>query len=1124
MELIMKKQLGIMIPAAFLLLCTNAGAAVLNEWSFEVDPSGRTLGQATNSGSIGTAVFSGADPVTQTDGAGGLACSYVAGAGGLWTDGAVLRANAAPSTPGETRYLRYDVDYDMTSPSIDSGTLISLAFSDGVSSDLAGFALQYRVTTPSLPAGVNLTPVKQNLSLSGTISVIAELNMADGTLRAWYDLSGDADFDYDSPDATVSNLTLSAISELEFRATGDFIAGSSECAVVDEIRTATSWDEISGPPADYSLPPVPQVLQFTDQLGGGMLAGQTNTLQVVIKNTVSPAASVSSILSFDGAPGAFTIISENNPVALGANRITTNTYQVIAHIDGQYQFEAKAVSDGMESDPKALVILVGRRITGGLESINDAGAGVVDGRPEPGEVFELVIASTNTGAIVVNDITNSLTALNPSYFPEIVPTNATVYASLDLGEVAVTTYRVTASEDVPAGLQTFAIINRSAEGSWTNYVEVDVFRESMLQITNELTIAAFPGQPVSGTAELFNIGNVGTAFAVSDDGAFVTSYSESVQSVRRVSLSGAETLFPEWDGTNSTPMDIGFVFPLFGVEYQQFSASQEGFLTLISTNGATAQVIPFRSGELVDQMTVRYELGDERLVVAWGNTFRDDSDTLEFQAVLNVDGSVLYLYEYESSTGAPWGSGEIGLSGPDNEQSFSHVPGGSSKDALLLTPESWVSFSPDNGYLPDFGSNEDLTFTVTPPLAAIGSNTTTITVVGDDNTVTLEVTVIVEPELLRLDVPGVFSFRGPAGVISPAANLMVSNSGNGTVSFVVSDSGQAAAGHISDFIDYQWHHIPDGIGVVLDETMGDPVEVDIGFPYQFNGTIYTNLLVDERGITLGTNSLVPFVADLSLDNNASVRVLRDGSLSRLVVTWENMALNGGGEDQSFQAVLYRDGSRSYNYKRLTDVQSLIYSELLTTQVVYTVGSDTFIAEEGTFSFEGETNRVTELSQVSIETVPVVPQVIRFSPYAGTLEPNETTNIVLRGDARSLTAGGTTNAVVETTLTFSYADTNAQSFVTFTATNSVESAFAEPVVRSAMWGTDRPVVSSALSTDGSRTLSWPAPNDDLSRAYTVWFTTSLSRSWEFLGRVENATSFVDDVHVDEPVIFYRVTVE
>ena len=97
-------------------------------------------------------------------------------------------------------------------------------------------------------------------------------------------------------------------------------------------------------------------------------------------------------------------------------------------------------------------------------------------------------------------------------------------------------------------------------------------------------------------------------------------------------------------------------------------------------------------------------------------------------------------------------------------------------------------------------------------------------------------------------------------------------------------------------------------------------------------------------------------------------------------------------------------------------------------------------------------------------------------------------------------------------------------VSFNALNSLESTIATPAVRAAMWGSDNPVVSSVLNADGSRMLSWPAPADTLSRTYTVWFTTRLTSPWQLLAEVKNFTEYVDDQHNDEPVIFYRVTVQ
>jgi len=69
-----------------------------------------------------------------------------------------------------------------------------------------------------------------------------------------------------------------------------------------------------------------------------------------------------------------------------------------------------------------------------------------------------------------------------------------------------------------------------------------------------------------------------------------------------------------------------------------------------------------------------------------------------------------------------------------------------------------------------------------------------------------------------------------------------------------------------------------------------------------------------------------------------------------------------------------------------------------------------------------------------------------------------------------------------------------------------------------------VVSVEQKPDGSRTLSWPEPDFSADRNFIVWYTTDLTSGWNELVQLGNTTSYTDTEHADEPVIYYKVTVE
>jgi len=748
------------------------------------------------------------------------------------------------------------------------------------------------------------------------------------------------------------------------------------------------------------------------------------------------------------------------------------------------------------------------------------------GSMDVGETNRISITISNLQGIASN-ITSTLTS-SPVSGLSVISSN-TPTGPLGSGGSLIHTYDVVADT-----VSNYVLTARaSAYGSITSTstFALAVGQPVFPSVSDDsLTLRVAPGQTGYGSVTLTNGGNASTPFTVTTDGRLPVFYTVETQSVSRISFWPADvqpdTVFNSWTGTDSDPLDIEFGFTLFGTEYTSFSVSQYGFLTLSETNGATARLAPFQTTTALDQSTIRYDrVGNEQLVIAWGN------DTgQEFQLRLHSNGTVDYLYEFGT-----WGNGEIGLSAGTVSQTLSHVPGQTGNDALHLAPETWVSFTPDSGTL-SVDSTRLLTFTA--DATAIQSPATyefTTTVDWGSTSNEIDVTVIVENPYVQLDAPGTFTFSGLAGFISSPAILTVTNSGNIPLTYTITDSGLADAGYTSETVDYQWRHIPETLNTVLDESELNTTPVAIGFPFVFYGRTRTNLTVWRDGTLMFEDGayMDPYSPLLSLDGNAQIRMLTDASLDRFTVTWENMAEPGSGEeDQTFQVVINRDGTFRYNYQQLagrTPFDEVLSVEEIpiieTTYVTNKIGNYVQILEVETVV---GTNTVTtyneDFDRRSFKFTPGQSRIITFSPPSGTIPTGGTADITLRGDARSLTGDGTNDVSTGTTLTFNYGSTNASVDVTFTATNSVETAYPSAAAAEAMWGADEPVVSSQQNPDGSHTLSWPAPWDDLSRTYAVWYTTSLSDPWTLLDTVKNATSYVDDQHNDEPVIFYKVTVQ
>jgi autotransporter-associated beta strand protein len=665
--------------------------------------------------------------------------------------------------------------------------------------------------------------------------------------------------------------------------------------------------------------------------------------------------------------------------------------------------------------------------------------------------------------------------------------------------------------------------------------------------TQMLEITVPQGGTASGSLMIRNSTGGSLSFSIPDEGDRlpadyqVTLQGDSMETFNPPQFdTSPPTVFTNWNGTSTVSTNIGFEFCLFGTEYNTFSVSRYGTVTLSTGNGATAAVLkPFGSTTPVDEDTVRYKKLADRLVIAWGN-----GSGQEFQAWLYDDGTIRYLYQYGT-----WGSGTIGLQDADYSQSIVHTPGQTANDSLLLTPASWITNDPVDGSLAGQASRT-ITFTADATRQQPGEFFCPATVIwGDGQEEQIAIFVTVTDQTAVLELPPSFSFSGPAGFIT-STTMTINNSGNAPLNYLLTDSGLQGSGYTWTNMTYGWQ------GLSLSSAqLGTPL--DIGFPFVYFGNVYTSLIVNVNGtLTLGSGQTIsPFGANLSLDANAAVRVLADPGFSRFTVTWENMKQSGGSADQTFQAVLNRDGVVRFNYKqlgsgwsngviRLSDASGSVYgtlsnaSTMVTTTTitpiysnkveVTTIGQSTFIVTNSVKISE-TTNVVTTYKATAnnqaLEFTPGQRRIISASPVTGTIPAGGTADILITGDARSLTGGGVNGVVSSTILTFGYSGQYSDVPVTFTALNSTETDYpaVNLVTMENMWGAD-PVVSSQQNPDGSRTLSWPAADDGLPRTYTVWYTTSLSSSWISLTTIVNGTDYLDSAHSDVPVIFYKVTVE
>lgn len=454
-------------------------AKYLDEWTFERDIEGTSLSGTINSGTNNPPAKFGAGfggTVFTTNRA--LLCTgNDNGTAGIWTNGAVLDAPIASSTSG-VHYLRYDVAYDFRSTSNDSGTVLGVYFTDSVGDRAAGLVLGYNTggLAGAVPTNRTLTtiPGATGLTNNGTLTAIAEVDMDTKTLKVWYGLNGSNPTNHAAPIFT-TNVTLTAIDNLRFQATGDFRpAGSADYAAVDNIRHTASWSEIIQPLADLTALPQLQI-SVTDSQSGGMNLGETNLITVVISNSASagPASAATSVLTHDGPASAFTIVSNNAPVALSAGASVTNTYTMIANERGTYQVSVSAISAETNSAPYTFTLSAGANLSFLPEVITEVSGGVYPGLYEPGETLNIAIIFTNDGAKAVSNIVNSLTVASAGF--TVTAQTSQGYPVLSVGKATSTVYQVVIGEGVLDGTYFFNVTNNNGALIWTNQFSLNIF-------------------------------------------------------------------------------------------------------------------------------------------------------------------------------------------------------------------------------------------------------------------------------------------------------------------------------------------------------------------------------------------------------------------------------------------------------------------------------------------------------------------------------------------------------------------------------------------------------------------------------------------------------------------------
>lgn len=331
--------------------------------------------------------------------------------------------------------------------------------------------------------------------------------------------------------------------------------------------------------------------------------------------------------------------------------------------------------------------------------------------------------------------------------------------------------------------------------------------------------------------------------------------------------------------------------------------------------------------------------------------------------------------------------------------------------------------------------------------------------------------------------------------------------------------------------------------------------------------------------------IAPYWADLRYVDNSSIQIRGDDS--KLIVTWNNMAhwsnpalsnivWNGTwpmpipgqtpaavAHDQTFQAILHKDGTIVYQYQSLENAEAWTEAIVglrdtesrIVEPSLFDIGEDMvsfttnyFVTTNGYELIAGVPNydapnlvtnsvittNVSDLIEnVALMFTPNTENIISVSPRTGILQPGETNTLTrIFGDARNIDTPGTFNK--------NYSIENPGSAVPMNVTLSVIIPSSTSLMKDSdgdgladvmerRWGTDEFDSDSTyeINLDGSRTITWTAPSGeykDYDRTYLIQYSTDLTADWIDLTTVTNETTFTDTVNIDLPQVFYRVLVD
>ena len=428
---------------------------------------------------------------------------------------------------------------------------------------------------------------------------------------------------------------------------------------------------------------------------------------------------------------------------------------------------------------------------------------------------------------------------------------------------------------------------------------------------------------------------------------------------------------PGGDDVSRGPFGIGFRFVFYGAEYSEFYVNSNGLLlfgqessayrntSIPSPDAPSGFVAAFWDDLVSETGTMHYKLigtaPNRKLVIAWTNVHSlDSSNLLTFEAIL-YEGSNQVLIQYKALSGSSSDgtNATVGVEDQNGALGVQYVFNGSGPGyplheglAVLLEPSGehniryQVRIAPDlppNTLVTNqalFGANGQLqspltaTTLIQPVDVSRSRKWVDKPIAQSGDILSYHLDLLNSSAFTVTDVSLVDPFPAYTEYVSGSVRGGVYNAALNQVEWsgvLEPDAGEGYGWADSDTggVAYQWVDAAVG-GVSIpggDDQCSGPFE--LGFPFQFYHTEYTQFYVSTNGLVLfgqgstryanapipqpdePNNFIAPFWDDLVCDTGSMYYKLMGAAPQRfLVIEWKNVTLLGAGTPLTFEVILY----------------------------------------------------------------------------------------------------------------------------------------------------------------------------------------------------------------------------